>query len=74
MEDKVISRLRKNASEEIRIAFREYHGRKLVDIRIFAGPRGQETVPTPKGVSVPIEIFGEFKNAIDDAEEFLEQR
>lgn len=73
MEDQVISRLRKNASEEIRVAVREYHGRRLVDVRVFAGARGQETVPTRKGVSIPIEIFGEFKNAIDDAEEFLEQ-
>ncbi len=73
MEDKVISRFRKNASEEIRVAIREYHGRRLVDVRVFAGARGQETVPTKKGVSIPIEVFSEFKNAIDDAEELLDQ-
>lgn len=73
MDDVVISKLRKNTREEIQVRIREYQGRRFVDIRIFAGARGEETVPTQRGVAVPIEKFEDFQNAIDDAMEFLEQ-
>jgi len=70
--DRLISKFRKNALEEIQISAREFQGRQLVDIRIYAGPRGQETVPTKKGVSIPIELYGDFRKAIRSLEEILE--
>jgi hypothetical protein len=71
--DKLISKFRKNVFEEIQISAREYQGRQLVDIRTYAGPRGQETVPTKKGVSIPIELYGEFRKAIRSLEDILEE-
>ena len=71
--DRLISKFRKNAFEEIQISAREFQGRQLVDIRIFIGPRGQETKPTRKGISITIELYGEFGKAIDNLEEILEE-
>lgn len=71
--DRLISKFRKNAFEEIQISAREFQGRQLIDIRIFVGPRGQETNPTRKGVSIPIELYGEFGKAIDNLEEILKE-
>jgi hypothetical protein len=71
--DRLISKFRKNALEEIQISAREFQGRQLVDIRIFVGARGQETRPTKKGISIPIELYGEFGKAIDSLEEILEE-
>lgn len=71
--DRLISKFRKNAFEEVQVSVREYLGRQLLDIRIYAGPRGQETVPTKKGISLPIELFGELRTAVDSLEEVLEQ-
>jgi len=71
--DKLISKFRKNAFEEIQISAREFHDRQLVDIRTFVGSRGQETVPTRKGVCIPIELYGEFSKAIRYLEEILEE-
>jgi hypothetical protein len=71
--DRLIAKFRKNTLEEIRISATEFQGRQLVDIRIFAGPRGQETVPTRKGISIPIELYDEFKKAINSLEEILEE-
>jgi hypothetical protein len=71
--DKLISKFRKNTFEEIQISAREFQGRQLVDIRIFVGPRGQETKPTKKGIAIPIELYGEFGKAIDNLEEILEE-
>ncbi len=69
--DKLISKFRKNSFEEIRISAREFQGRQLVDIRIVVGSRGQETVPTKKGVMIPIELYGEFRKAIRNLEDIL---
>jgi len=68
-----MDKFRKNAIEEIQISAREFQGRQLVDIRIYAGPRGQQTVPTKKGVSIPIELYGEFRKAIRNLEDILEE-
>ena len=57
----------------IHISAREFQGRQLVDIRIFIGLSGQETVPTRKGVSIPIELYGEFSKAIRNLEDILEE-
>jgi hypothetical protein len=70
--DRLISKFRKNAFEEIQISAKEFRGRQLVDIRVFVGPRGQETKPTKKGISIPIELYGEFGKAIDNLEAILE--
>ena len=71
--DKLISKFRKNSFEEIQISAREFQGRQLIDIRIYVGSRGQETFPTKKGVCIPIEIYREFKKAISNLEDILEE-
>ena len=71
--DILVSKFRKNAFEEIQVSAREFQGRQLVDIRTYVGSRGQETIPTKKGVCIPIEIFGEFKKAISNLEDVLEE-
>ena len=71
--DKLISKFRKNAFQEIQISATEYMGRQFVDIRIFVGSRGQETVRTKKGVMIPIELYGEFSKAIRNLEDILEE-
>ena len=71
--DKLISKFRKNAFQEIQISAIEYMGRQFVDIRIFVGSRGQETVRTKKGVMIPIELYGEFRKAINNLEDILEE-
>lgn len=71
--DRLISKFRKNAFEEIQVSAREFQGRQLIDIRIYAGSRGQETVPTKKGICIPIELYGEFKKAIGSLEDVLSE-
>ena len=71
--DRLISKFRKNSLEEIQVSVREYQGRQLVDVRIFVGPRGDETRPTKKGVSLPIELFRQLRDAIAMVEEVLEE-
>ncbi len=69
--DKLVSRFRKNSTEEIQVRITEYMNKQLIDVRVWAGPRGEETVPTKKGVSIPAELFGAFKEAIEATEDIL---
>jgi len=71
--DRIISKFRKNSIEEIQVRLREYEGRHLIDLRTFVGPRGQETLPTKKGISIPIELFPNLKEAIQQVEEALDE-
>jgi hypothetical protein len=65
MEDRIVARFRKSAMEEIVMAVRTYEGSEFVDIRTFFGPRGQETRPTKKGITIPFEHYREFRKQID---------
>lgn len=58
-----IGKLRKNAFEEIWIALNEWNGKQLIDIRVYA--RGREGIqPTPKGLSLPIDLYDELQSAV----------
>lgn len=71
-EDKIIARMRKSELEELVVLVRTYAGREFVDIRTFFGPRGQETKPTKKGVTVPVEHYREFRKAIELLDDVME--
>ena len=64
--DILISRIRKNASEEIWIALSNYEGRDLLNIRAyFRGIDGFQ--PTRKGVAVSISKLKELKDALESS-------
>ena len=69
--DRIVSRFRKNSTEEIQVRITQYKDRQLLDVRVWAGARGEETVPTKKGVSIPVELLGTFKEAIEVADGIL---
>lgn len=53
--EEVVATVEKNRREEIRIALREYEGRDLCDVRVFAEPyAGDEWIATKKGISMVV--------------------
>jgi len=52
MADLPIAELRKNGREVVRVAIREFHGCRNVDLRVYAENGRQEVVPTAKGLSI----------------------
>ncbi len=70
--DKTIATFKKNKFQEIRVGIREFKGNDLVDIRTWTMTQGSEDmVPTAKGVSINVQIFGELKKALTQVEEVL---
>ena len=60
MDDRLITKMEKNSQEEIRFSMQEYRGTDLVDIRVYYDGGGRDFIPTKKGISIPLELFGEF--------------
>ena len=64
----VVGRLTKNKREVVVIALKEFSGRKLADVRVFASTR-EGDVPTSKGVSVDVQRLPALREAIVRAED-----
>jgi Transcriptional Coactivator p15 (PC4) len=56
--------LPKNAVEPSRIAPCEYHGHAFVDIRVYFQDDAGEWRPSKKGVTVSLDLWADFKDAI----------
>jgi fumarate hydratase class II len=70
--DKTIATFKKNKFQEIRVGVREFKGNDLVDIRTWTMTQGSEDmVPTAKGVSINVQLFGELKKALAQVEDVL---
>lgn len=67
MDDVEIATVRKNAREQFLVAIREFRGRRMIDLRVYAD-NGQDLVPTPKGVAVKPESLGEIIAALIEAQ------
>jgi len=74
MPDCTVARLRKSELEEIVIGIREYQSHEFVDIRVFFGVRGQETKPTKKGVTIPLELYREFHRSMEELHRAMKER
>ena len=70
--DKTIATFKKNKFQEIRVGIREFKGNDLVDIRTWTMTQGSDDmVPTAKGVSINVSLFGELKKSLSQVEEVL---
>lgn len=72
--DKTIATFKKNKFQEIRVGIREFKGNDLVDIRTWTMTQGsEEMVPTAKGVSINVALFGELKKSLAQVEAVLSE-
>jgi hypothetical protein len=65
-----IATVRKNALEEIRIELSEFNGHDLVNVRVWAEPRGGGTdrIPTKAGIACNVRLLPELIEALQQAE------
>lgn len=62
--DELIAQFEKNATEVVRVSITEFRGRKLVDLRVYYTDDEGEYRPTRKGISISVDGYPEFRNAI----------
>lgn len=54
----------KNERETVRVAFTEFKGRQLIDLRTFFVNSRGESHPTPKGLTISRELLPELEHAV----------
>ena len=63
--DRFIDAFDKNPLEEVRVSIEEYRGYQLFGIRVWTENKAGEKVPTKKGITLQIEQFPRFKEAVE---------
>ena len=69
----IIASFQKNSQEEFRFSITTFKGREYADIRIFYEKDG-DYFPSKKGITVALDTWKEFRDAIEKLEEALEGR
>ena len=72
--DELIEQFEKNATEVVRVSLTEYHGRKLIDVRVYYSDSEGQYRPTKKGVSLSVDVYPDFKRALRTLEKILLER
>lgn len=65
--ERIVATLRKNAREQIRVATGEYHGRKIVSLRVFFEAADGEWRPGKGGMAFAIALLPELTAALGKA-------
>ena len=63
----IIATLRKNSREQIRVATGEYHGRKIVSLRVFFEAADGEWRPGKGGLAFAVGLIPELAAALGQA-------
>ena len=72
--DELIAQFEKNATEVVRVSLTEYRKRTLVDVRVYYSDDEGQYRPTKKGVSLSLEVYPDFKRALEALEKILLER
>ena len=68
----LITSFKKSSVEEIRISLLQYREHHFIDFRVFSAPqRGEEKTSTESGITLPVNLFSEFKHSVEEAEKVL---
>lgn len=62
--DELIAQFEKNATEVVRVSLTEFHGRKLIDMRVYYTDDKGEFRPTRKGISLAVDGYTDFRTAV----------
>lgn len=70
--DIAVADFRKNANERVRVTLHEFNGMDLVNLRVWLDTAGghdvSKMVPTPKGLTLNVELLPKLREAIGQAE------
>jgi hypothetical protein len=71
--ERVLQTLMKNSSEQIRISLTDYHGRQVINIRVYYQRPDGEWLPGRKGLAFTSDKLPPFLNAVQEAAKLLDE-
>ena len=72
--DELIAQFEKNATEVVRVTLTEFHGRQLIDLRVYYEDDKGEHRPTRKGISLAVDGYTDFRTAVARLDKILVDR
>jgi hypothetical protein len=70
----VVGTYEKNSKEEVRVSVDDFHGRQMINIRVFYKSAEGEWLPGRQGISISPEHYRELAEALVKAGEILAAR
>lgn len=71
-EDQLVAVLDRGPTQQVQIRLNEFKGKRYLDLRTFYLDENEEVYkPTRKGVSIPVELFEDLKEALKKVEALL---
>jgi hypothetical protein len=70
----VVGEMDKGWNEKIIFGVTEFKGKSYANIRIYYEDDEGEWKPTKKGVTVNLDSFGEFKERVDELDQYLRDK
>jgi hypothetical protein len=73
-DDQVIAQFEKNKKEEVRISVGTFHGRRIINVRVFYKDDDGTWKPGKQGVAVSVERYKDLAGAILQVGEYLKAK
>jgi hypothetical protein len=71
--EKTVAIFPKNSREQVRISLTEFHGRQIIDMRVFWSADGNTWNPSKKGLAMGVEKLPVLLASLHEAAEILGQ-
>ena len=70
----VIAQFEKNSKEEVRVSIDDFHGRKLINLRVYYRTDNGEWLPGKQGIALGIDRYRDLADALVKLGEELQTR
>lgn len=68
----IIATINKSDRDDIRVSLSDFKGKRYIDIRLFVETeKEEERIPTKKGVTFSVDLYPEFRKAVEMLEATL---
>lgn len=64
MADEFIATFEKNSKEEVRVSIGEFHGKKLINMRVYYRDTDGEYKPGKQGIALSVELYRDLADAV----------
>lgn len=69
-----IAKFEKNSREEVRVSVDEFHGRKIINIRVYYRNESGQWLPGKQGVALAVDRYRDLADAVLQLGEWLKSK
>jgi hypothetical protein len=63
-DSELVAAFEKNSKDEVRVSIDDFHGRKLINVRVFYKDERGEWKPGRQGIALPVERYRDLADAV----------